>query len=102
MPTKKQLEAKTENDSVDYALARGWLNLKMDKVKRSWPDQIFFGPEGETFIVEFKREGEEPRPQQVERIDALRELGHDVYVIDTLAEFILVFERHACALSLSS
>lgn len=87
--TSKQppLEAKIELDSVLYALTQGCRNVKLDKIERSLPDQLFFLPLGQTLLVEFKRPGEKVRPQQAERFRMLRALGHPVTICYSVAEF---------------
>ena len=84
-------EAKIENRCVELAKDKGWLTIKCDKVKRSWPDQEFIGPEDRHFFVEFKAPGEQPREQQADRIADLRSLGHTVYVCDSVEQFISLF-----------
>ena len=90
----KLRECHLEKAAVELANDAGWENLKMDKAARSWPDQIFFGPGKTHFIVEFKRPGETPRPQQVNRHETLGALGHHVYVVDTLEQFRIIFARY--------
>jgi hypothetical protein len=46
------------------------------------PDRLVLLPGGKAGFVEVKRPGETPRPLQVARMDALRELGFKVYVLD--------------------
>lgn len=92
-------EAKIENKCVGIVNDAGWKNIKCDKVNRSWPDQLFLGPNRYVFFVEFKAPGEEPRDQQVDRIDMLRALGYTVYVCQSVGDFISLFsyERDVAA-----
>ena len=85
--TQSPLEAAIEGASVDYALDQGCKNVKLDKIERSLPDQLFFLPNGQTLLVEFKRPGENPRPQQAYRFQQLADLGHPVSVVRSVAEF---------------
>lgn len=81
------LELKIEKECVGIMEAHGYINYKLDKIKRSNPDQLFVGPGKDFFFVEFKREGEEPRLQQEKRLTSLRKLGHEAYVFDSVLSF---------------
>jgi hypothetical protein len=87
------LEADIESKCVALALAEGIPSLKADKIDRSWPDRIFFLPYSTLMIVEFKRPGERPRPQQLERHRMLSDLGHPVSVLDSVADFRSLLAR---------
>lgn len=80
-------EAELEKLCVGYAAAYSCLSVKLDKSARSWPDRIFFLPENQHLLVEFKRPGQKARPQQTARHESLAELGHTVSVIDNYADF---------------
>jgi hypothetical protein len=84
---RRRLEIDIETDCVNIAAAAGVPSSKLEKVKRSWPDRAFWIPGGRPWIVEFKRPGETPEPQQAERIEMLRELGYPVDVIDSIFAF---------------
>lgn len=47
------------------------------------PDRVVMAPGAHTLFVELKRPGGRPRPLQVVTIEAMRESGADVRVIDT-------------------
>ncbi len=88
MPTKKrELERALEYKAIAYAEAHGWIAKKLEKCGRGWPDRIFFGPDKSLLIVEFKRPGEKPRPQQESVHRKLAALGHPVRIIDSLPDF---------------
>lgn len=56
-----------------------------------FPDRLVLMPRGKTYWVELKSEGEKPRRIQAIRHAQLRELGFEVFVIDTpekLEEFM--------------
>lgn len=89
----KRLEADIETDCVLIAESAGWLHVKLDKAKRSWPDQLFLGPDRDFFFVEFKLPGKRPRPQQRARINTLAALGYEVHVISSVEAFRAVFSR---------
>lgn len=101
-------EAKdVEKPSVDHAEANGWMCRKLDvgPGSKGWLDQLFLGPNGVHFIVEFKsRSGGVLSPKQCEKIKILQRMGHAVYVCDTLEEFKLIFnveQRKAAVCSVS-
>lgn len=81
------LESDIEQESVQHAREQGCRNVKLDKIERSLPDQEFFLPHGATLLVEFKRPGEKPRPQQLRRFAQFAAIGHPVSVIDSVADF---------------
>lgn len=63
----------------------GGLCLKF--VSPGWngvPDRIVLLPGGRMAFVEVKRPGEKPRPLQESRHRALRKLGFQVYVLDSM------------------
>lgn len=75
--------------------AAGGICLKYDNGnKAGYPDRICLMPGGATFWVELKGPGLKPRPLQWERIKALRELGHVVYVADTFDKVDEIVKRH--------
>lgn len=82
------LESDIETDCVNIALSVDIPSAKLDKLKRSWPDRCFFLPmPAGPWIVEFKRPGEKPRPQQNERLAMFQALGYPTDVIDSVATF---------------
>ena len=84
---KRRLEIQIETDCVNIAAAWGVPSVKLEKVKRSYPDRLFFVPGGRPLVVEFKVPGEAPRAQQTERIEMLRRLDYRVVVVTDVAEF---------------
>lgn len=46
------------------------------------PDRIVLLPKGKIAFVELKATGKKPRPVQVKRIDELKKLGFQCYIID--------------------
>ena len=85
--SQSPLEADIESKSVAYAAEQGCMNVKLDKIERSLPDQLFFLPCSQTLLVEFKRPGEKPRPQQAHRFSQLADLGHPVSVVVSVEQF---------------
>lgn len=90
---RSQLEAHIEEKSCKHAESLGFEHIKLDKAKRKWPDRLFLGPNGEKLLVEFKRPGESPRPQQAAFFYRLGKKFHEVHLIDSLDDFKLLL-RH--------
>lgn len=88
---KNVRERKVESDSVGLAVSHDWSHVKLQV--RSWPDHLFLGPEGKTFFVEFKKWGKLPTTKQAAKINACRDMGHRVYVVDNYPYFEGLFER---------
>jgi hypothetical protein len=57
--------------------------------RNGYPDRIFWVREGKPWMVEFKRPGEEPTPQQLDIHETLRSLGYMVRVYTDSAECLL-------------
>lgn len=86
--TKPKLESKLERESMDYAAARGWFEVKlMQCSKDGMPDRFLARkPEG-VILIEMKREdGGELSPAQIRRHKELRDHGVTVYTVDSLAD----------------
>lgn len=89
----KPLEVKIENRYVRYAEKRGCLVPKGNpEGRRGYPDRLTLCPEGKFFWIEFKRQGEKPRPLQLSVHRKLRALGHKVYVVDNYEEAVEILE----------
>lgn len=50
------------------------------------PDRLVLLPNGKIAFVELKAPGKKPRPLQIRRIQQLRKLGFECYVIDSDAQ----------------
>jgi len=90
----KPLERETERECNRIAEKAGWLHIKLDKAARGWPDQIYFGPACQKLIVEFKRSGQNPRPQQAANHRRLDYLGHPVTVVRSVDHFRKLLAQH--------
>lgn len=87
----RPLEKTVEGEGSDYAIARGWYEVKIMKTsKRGFPDRYYVRA-GRTILVEWKRPGEGPNPQQVKRHRELRAHGAEVFVIDNMETARAVF-----------
>lgn len=77
---------------VGYAVRLGWLAWKM-KIEgiNGCPDYWFF-KNGRVLIVEFKRPGKGPDPQQQRRHRELQKAGHTVHVIDNVEAGYALFD----------
>jgi hypothetical protein len=76
-------EQTIEQKLVKAAKAAGGMAPKLScPGMAGMPDRLVLLPEGRIGFVEVKSPGEKPRPLQVARIGALRNLGFKVYVLD--------------------
>ena len=87
MSALRALELKVESDTVKQAIKHGWKVRKLMFVGvRGAPDRLF-GKEGESVLIEFKRDGEVPGLQQLRRHVELRDVfGFNVHWTDSYAE----------------
>lgn len=86
------LEIYIETKSVEKSEKLGYLNVKMSRVRRGWPDRMFLNLFGFQFYIEFKKEGEEPYPLQWHWIKELRRHKILVFVVDNLPDALLILE----------
>ena len=90
--TKPVLEKDIERMGCAYAFRRGWREWKVTSPSaRGFPDR-FYARRGRIVLAEWKKEGEEPTEQQLERHRELREAGVEVVVLDSLDAAIDVFK----------
>ena len=89
---KKPLEKKLESYCCDYAVdVYAARHRKMNGMgKAHWPDRLFLLPGALSIWVEFKRIGEFLTPNQAELHKDFRSMGHEVYVCETVQEFVEV------------
>ena len=91
-----RLESALETRCVSKAVALGYYVRKFKAPgRRNVPDRLFLSPKGVCFFVEFKREGEEPRPGQTHEHNLIRKNGGVVYVCDSLKSFAIILENHS-------
>jgi len=83
------LESKLESVCVAEVHYRGGMHRKLDTgfQSKGQLDHAFWLPNGRHFIVEFKVGRNVPTKQQTLKIARLKDLGHEVYVIDNLDDF---------------
>jgi len=78
------LESDIERPAHLYAESRGWIAVKIMRASvKGFPDH-FFARAGRVILIEFKRPGEPPGPQQLRRHRELRGQGVEVFVVDDL------------------
>lgn len=94
-PLEKDIEA----ECCDIAASEGCRNAKLDKIKRGDPDRVYFLPRSQCWLVEFKRPGEKPRPQQTARHEDFAKLGHIVDVVETVAQFEFLLSKRLEAIA---
>lgn len=71
-----------QNPVMDYARKTGWLAWRMQIMGRNGCPDAFFFKGGQLVMIEFKRPGKSPTPQQLKRHKELRAAGFEVYVVD--------------------
>lgn len=72
-------EGKVRDPVVAWAKQNGFLHFRMSfrpGVRQGTPDDLFIAPGGLHVWVEFKRDGKEPTPLQMHRLDTL--IAHGV------------------------
>lgn len=60
-----------------------WCEKYTNPFKAGYPDRLCLCRGGHSFWVEVKTTGEKPRLLQCMRIEELRRLGYDVFIVDT-------------------
>ena len=92
---RHQREESVEDTVCDRVKERlGITSLKLNlRGNNGWPDRLFFIPGGRPFLIEFKREGEEPEPLQAHRHQFLKDLGYDVEVHDDVTRAYLAVRQ---------
>lgn len=81
---KPVLEKSIEKEGCDFAFKRGWFEVKLTSPsRRSWPDR-FYARAGRILLVEWKRPGEVPDPQQEKLHRELRSYGVEVHWLDNM------------------
>lgn len=77
-------ETKIERQACSLIYKRfGIVGVKLTvRGERGWPDRLFLLPGGRPLLIEFKRPGEMPRPNQGRIIERLRLNGYLVATCD--------------------
>jgi hypothetical protein len=101
---ERQLEDEIQADIIKALRKRGCLvwhadsgskadpNNKRAKAGRppvGWPDLQVYAPGGRHHLLEVKRPGEKPRPDQLDRHEELAALGFKVHTITSVAEALI-------------
>ena len=87
---KKTTEKEVRDACIKWAKSKGWLHIRLHFGKgaaRGWPDDVFIR-DGRHVWVEFKRPGAKPTKLQELRHVALYNAGAEVYVVDSLSDFL--------------
>lgn len=90
---RKRLESSIQGATLQQALML-WGVVGIKVWNANWPDVIFLYPGGHHILMEFKREGEVPRPEQWIVINRLRYQGHIVYWADNVEEALYMIHEH--------
>jgi len=84
-------ESSIEKAVTKFAEKFGWLARKVTSPgSNGMPDHEYF-KDGHAIQIEFKKEGEDPDPQQKMQIKFLKQHGMEVHVIDNTVEGKKVF-----------
>ena len=83
---KGQREASIEATCREHATARGYMFVKVTSVI-GFPDRMLVLPRGHVAFVELKQVGEKLTRIQKHRAGELNDLGHRVYVVDSVGAF---------------
>lgn len=82
-------EIKAEDGACEWADQHGVPHTKLNlRGNNGWPDRAFWITGGRPYLVEYKAEGEPPRPLQAHIHDKLRKWGYDVEVHTTKEQTI--------------
>jgi len=81
------IERVVEEEAVRIAEERGWLVRKVVYAGRKGAPDRFLWKGGKFLMVEFKRPGERPNPQQAKEHARLAAAGWKVHVIDNWTAF---------------
>ena len=86
---EKEIEAKV----CDYAKTKNVLVYKFTSPNRmAVPDRLFIRPDGRIWFCEFKREGQKPTSAQDREHHRLRQHKVSVFVIDNVAEGMVMVD----------
>jgi len=86
---ERQIEAALVRAAHDVGgMALKWTSPGMTGV----PDRIVFIPGGRIVFVELKAPGKKPTPLQLKVQQRIRDLGHEVLVIDSLEDVHALFQ----------
>lgn len=87
------IEANVEDAVCDHAEATGWVVRKTKYIgRRGCPDRHFYGY-GQVVVMEFKRPGGKPDPQQERERKRMAASGFTVQVVDEAARGVLILEK---------
>lgn len=82
-PLEKDIEAKV----VKHAKDLGCLAYKFTSPsRRSVPDRLFIGPQGQVMLIEFKRLGGQSTPAQAVEIMKLQNQHVKVWIVDNVEQ----------------
>jgi hypothetical protein len=90
-PDKGTRESYIEQQVIKRAKKNGWLVRKLQWIGRNGAPDRFFAKGGVIIFVEFKQTGKEPRPDQAEEHQTMRNYGVHVIVIDNIESGYAVF-----------
>lgn len=80
-------ENSIQGEAIEFAKMRGWFAEAMQSKSRNGFPDTFLARRGRIVLVEFKKRGERPTPQQELRHFQLRAEGVEVAWFDNLEDF---------------
>lgn len=91
---RKISEHKIEGQLIKEVKAHGGLCIKINTTSMTGlPDRLLLLPRGKFAFVEVKRPGIKPRPIQVKRMNDLKQLGFQCFVLDNLKQIEPIIEE---------
>jgi hypothetical protein len=90
---RRKLESFVEAKVAVWCVERGIITLKFTPDgQRGWPDRIFIR-DGRVAFIEFKADGEQPRPLQMHRMQLLNDANIPVIWTNSFEEAIKFLEK---------
>ena len=79
------IEAEIEKEFVKFVQLKGGIAIKLvSPSMNGLPDRLVLMPGGHCFFAEIKAPGEKMRPLQVKRAEQIKNLGFEVFCIDSI------------------
>lgn len=69
--------------------------LKVEAIRRGFPDRMCIFPNGSIIFVELKAPNKKPRTSQVYELARLKKLNCKVYVVDSKEQVLEIIRRYA-------
>lgn len=85
-------EADLESDCTNAVILHGGEHRKLDvgRGSKGQLDHAYWLPNGRHFIVEFKLPGEGLSDKQILKFERLKNMGHEVHIVDGFEQFMAI------------